>query len=39
MLSIGIKYFPLVAPFIALVVMYGIETYYEMSKPKEINNT
>ncbi len=38
-ISIGITSYPLVAPFAALVVMYGIDTYCEMSKPKKINDT
>ncbi len=33
-LSIGITSYPLIAPFVAFVLLFGIETYCEMSKPK-----
>ncbi|WP_405296813.1 hypothetical protein [Algibacter sp. Ld11] len=39
LISIGLKYNAVITPFAALILMFGIETYCEMSKPKEINNT
>lgn len=39
LISIGITKYPMIAPFVALVFMFGIGTYCEMSKPEKINNT